>query len=149
MSLRDYLSIQQAQLQQLEDTLLQERQHLLAREIDGRVLERLAGAKRTLLEAIEHQEGLRRDLQRREGWEPGAEGARQAASRAGCEQLWSSVMQLGEQVDRNNRRNGELIALRMGQNQRLLNALHDARGHHLYGPDGQSAARGSQLDSRA
>lgn len=149
MSLQHYLNAQHTQLGQLQDTLLQEQQQLLARDIDGQRLEHLAAAKRELLVSIERQESLRRELQLREGWQPGIEGAQRAAIQAGCEQLWSRVMQLGEQVARDNRRNGELIALRMGQNQRLLNALHDARGHYLYGPDGQSTARGSQLDSRA
>lgn len=148
MSLRDYLTGQQARLQQLERTLLEERQQLLARDIDGRELERLAKVKSELLAELERQEGLRRRVQQHEAWAPGPEGAREAAARAGCEPLWTSVMQLGEQVARNNNRNGELIALRTSQNQKLLNALHDARGHHLYGPDGQSTPRGSQLDSR-
>ena len=149
MNLPEHLSAQLGRLEQLQETLLLEQQQLLATDIDGRRLAQLADSKRALLEAIEDQETVRRKLQELQGWEAGAEGMRQAAARADCESLWASVIDLGERVARSNSRNGELIALRMGQNQRLLNALHDARGHHLYGPDGQTASRGSQVDSRA
>ncbi|WP_192036486.1 flagellar protein FlgN [Halomonas sp. YLGW01] len=149
MSLGDHLSQQHRRLEALETLLEQERQTLCQGRVDGERLSHLATDKQALLAQIERFETQRSQAQQRLGYEPGLTGAARAAEDAGCLPIWQTLLDTAQRTARLNRLNGDMIRQRLEQNQRMLNALREAAGNSLYGPNGQTRPRQSQLSSRA
>ncbi|TKD38214.1 flagella synthesis protein FlgN [Azotobacter chroococcum] len=103
----------------------------------------LAAAKQALLGELEHLESQRSNAQIKLGYGAGRRGAEQAAREAGCLPAWQQLLELASHAQLLNRLNGDAIRTRLGHNQRILNFLHEAAGHSLYGPDGRSRRSGS------
>lgn len=143
MSLAKHLEHQRNVLQQFAHMLNQERQLLTEAEVKGQDLADLAAAKQTTLAQLERMEQQRSAAQSKLGYSDGLSGAEQAAMDAGCLPIWQHILDLAEQVKVLNQFNGDTIMRRMSHNQRLLNFLHEAAGHSLYGPDGQAKRRSS------
>jgi flagellar biosynthesis protein FlgN len=150
MSLANHLASQQQTLRSFIDLLEEEQRLLGAPEVDGQALLDIAERKRGLLETIEQQEGLRSRAQLKLGYPQGHAGAEQAATEADCLPAWLTLRELAERAQTLNQINGEIIHLRMAQNQRILNFLHEAAGQGLYDPSGQARRAGlSGLSSKA
>lgn len=124
-------------------TLL-ERESVLLQSADIDPLPEITAAKAVLAsrlgELLQRREGLLARL----GFASGQAGMQAwLASRADCErpadsECWTGLLQLGDECRREHALNGQLIALRMTQNQKALTALLSAAGQPLtYGPDGQ------------
>jgi flagellar biosynthesis/type III secretory pathway chaperone len=112
--------------------------------IDGEALGALATAKQATLDAIADAEAQHRAAA------PDADPDIETAARAqGCLPLWRELRTRARAAAGRNRFNGELIALRMTSNQRLLNDLRALAGRHLYGPDGQAHGSETRLSSEA
>ncbi|WP_116366400.1 flagella synthesis protein FlgN [Parahaliea mediterranea] len=149
MSLEPHLQAQRLQLEQLVALLHSEQSLLTQSQVDGAALDEVAADKQRQLVSLDSFEARRRGAQARLGYAPGREGARAAADDAGCLPLWQSIDQLASEARQLNQTNGELIQLRLENNQRLLNALRESAGNSLYGPDGQAHRRPARVDSRA
>ena len=149
MTLTDHLQEQRAHLEQLLDLLHEERRLLAAGLVDGARLSQLAEEKRGQLAQLEKMEQQRRQGLRRLGYSDDRAGDERAASESSCLPLWRGLRDRVEQAAELNRSNGVLIGIRTEHNQRLLNALRDAAGRGLYGPDGQAHGRGARVSSRA
>ncbi|ACO78584.1 Flagella synthesis protein [Azotobacter vinelandii CA] len=143
MSLSKHLATQRQTLQRFVELLEEERQALTEAAVDGQRLADLAAAKRTLLGELEHLEKQRGNAQARLGYSAGRRGAEQAASDAGCLPAWQQLLELAGHAQLLNRLNGDTIRTRLGHNQRILNFLHEAAGHSLYGPDGRTRRGGN------
>lgn len=143
MSLAKHLESQLNVLQQFAHTLEAERQLLAEAEVDGQGLADLAATKQTALAQLERMEQQRSMAQKKLGYSDGLNGAEQAATDADCLLVWQQIIALAEQVKALNQFNGDTILMRLSHNQRLLNFLHEAAGHSLYGPDGQAKRRSS------
>jgi flagella synthesis protein FlgN len=148
VSLEQHLENQKARLERLRVLLTREQGLLTEGQVNSEELATIASEKQRELAEIEAFELQRRKAQQRLGYGVGRTGARQAASQAGCPQLWSTIEQLASEVSRLNQLNGKLIHLRLENNQRMLNFLQEAAGAGLYGPDGQAGLRVGQVDSR-
>lgn len=142
MSLAKHLEIQQRTLQQLIDLLEQERLALAVATVDGERLAELAAAKQEQLAELDRLERQRNSAQLKLGYGEGNQGAERAAADAGCLAAWRQLRDLALRARQLNQFNGDNIGTRMAHNQRILNFLHEAAGHSLYGPDGRSR-RGS------
>lgn len=138
MSLAKHIETQQRVLQQLIDLLEQERRVLIVATIDGQKLAELATAKQILLIELERLESQRHSDQIELGYGEGRQAAERAAMDAGCQIAWRRMRELSQRAKRLNQFNGDNIRSRLRLNQRLLNFLHEAAGHSLYGPDGRS-----------
>lgn len=138
MSLAKHLETQQRTLQQLIDLLEQERLALSVAKVDGERLAALAEAKQARLEELDRLESQRHSAQIRLGYGEGNQGAERAAADAGCLPAWQRLRELALRAKQLNQFNGDNIGNRMAHNQRILNFLHEAAGHSLYGPDGRS-----------
>ncbi|GAB3390867.1 flagella synthesis protein FlgN [Azotobacter armeniacus] len=143
MSLSKHLATQQQTLRRFIGLLEEEQQALIKADIDGRRLTGLATTKQTLLAELEHLENQRSNAQIKLGYGAGRRGAEQAALDAGCLPAWQRLLELATHAQLLNRLNGDTIRNRLGHNQRILNFLHEAAGHSLYGPDGRSRRHGS------
>lgn len=143
MSLSKHLAIQQQTLQRFVELIEEERRALTEANVDGQHLSDLAAAKQALLGELEHLESKRSNAQIKLGYGAGRRGAEQAARDAGCLPAWQQLLELASHAQLQNRLNGDAIRTRLGHNQRILNFLHEAAGHSLYGPDGRSRRSGS------
>ena len=88
---------------------------------------------------------LRQRVQQRLGYADGLSGAHDAARDAGCLAAWERMLTHTREAERLNGVNGQLIQLRMSQNQRLLDVIHDAAEKTLYGASGQVGAQPGRL----
>ena len=149
MSLRESLERQRQRIASLEALLNDERQALFEGRVDGELLNRIAADKQEMLTQIERFETQRSQAQQRLGYGAGLEGAARAASDAGCLPIWQALLEDAQRTARLNAINGGMIRQRLEQNQRMLNALREAAGNSLYGPNGQSEPRRSLVSSRA
>jgi len=149
MTLADHLEQQGARLQTLLDLLQEERLLLAAGTVDGAQLSRVAEQKRGRLAELEDFERRRRQALRRLGYPDDRDGDERAAADAGCLPLWHGIREHAGRAAALNRTNGLLVGIRMEHNQRLLNALQEAVGRNLYGPDGQPRGRAGRISSRA
>ncbi len=147
--MQELLERQRSQLAELEELLHQEKDALLAREVDGELLARLASSKQSLLEAIETQEHWRLAAQTKLGYAPGNREAEQAARDNGCGETWLEVQQLAQRTAYLNQLNGSLIRTRLVHNQRVLRELHQISGGTLYNADGQPNRSGARVHSSA
>lgn len=149
MTLGGHLAGQQEQLEELLALLHDERQLLTAGRVDGPRLSQVAEEKRARLAQLEDLEQQRRRDLARLGYRDDRDGDERAATDAGCLPLWRAICNCATQAADLNRGNGVLIGIRMEHNQKLLNALRDAAGKNLYGPDGQTSSRAARVTSRA
>ncbi|MCL7462231.1 flagellar protein FlgN [Pseudomonas sp. NW5] len=150
MSLANHLARQQQTLQTFIALLEDEQRLLGAPEVDGQALLEIVERKQGLLEHIGQQEALRSGAQLKLGYPQGHAGAEQAARDADCLPAWHALRELAERAQTLNQINGEIIHLRMAQNQRILNFLNEAAGQGLYDPSGQARRAGlSGLSSKA
>ncbi|QOR39236.1 flagellar protein FlgN [Billgrantia diversa] len=147
MSLAKLLQEQQRRLGGVIELLQQERTVLANAEIDGNVLGEIAVQKQTLLAKLEASETLRQGVQQRLGYASGAEGARQAATDAGCENAWLHTLELTREAQRLNVLNGKLVKLRMEQNTRLLEYIHQAAEKTVYRSSGRVAAQSGRINA--
>ncbi|WP_458525011.1 flagella synthesis protein FlgN [Onishia taeanensis] len=149
MSLGASLERQRQRLASLETLLNREREALFEGRVDGELLNRIAADKQGILEQIERFETQRSQVQKRLGYDAGLAGASRAAADADCLPTWQALLEDAQRTARLNAMNGDMISKRLEQNQRMLNALREAAGNSLYGPNGQTKPRESQLSSRA
>ena len=149
MSLGAALERQRQRIAALEALLNRERQALFEGRVDGELLNRIAADKQEMLDQIERFESQRRQAQHRLGYGEDRDGAARAAADADCLSDWQALLEDAQRTARLNATNGEMIRQRLEQNQRMLNALHEAAGNSLYGPNGQTRPRRGQLSSRA
>ena len=147
MSLSQLLTEQQRRLDTLIALLEQERELLAAADIDGQALKDIAKHKGERLQQLEATETLRQSVQRRLGYAEGLEGASQAAQDAGCQQEWEQTLERTRKAHRLNTLNGQLVSLRMSQNKRLLDFIHDAAEKTVYGASGRVAAQPGRLNT--
>lgn len=147
MSLAKLLQEQQQRLSGILDQLRCERALLASAEIDSEALAAAAERKQALLAKLEASELLRQGVQRRLGYADGAAGAQQAAVDAGCERAWAQTLELTREAQRLNMLNGELVALRMEQNTRLLDFIHRASEKTVYRASGRVAAQTGRINA--
>ncbi|WP_226663063.1 flagella synthesis protein FlgN [Microbulbifer aggregans] len=149
MSLAHFLQQHRGRLEGLAQLLREERQQLSAGEIDGARLADLARRKQHSLEEINHFERQRRQTLQRLGYKDDRSGDVDAAQDAGCLDQWHNLVALASEAAELNRTNGTMIGIRTESNQRLLNALQEAAGKGLYGPDGRARNHTGKVNSRA
>lgn len=146
MNMADDLRDQQRHLDQLVQLLGRERTLLGEGRIDGEALARIAADKQRMLEALAQfgrQPG-------QAGFAAGAQAREDAAREAGCLDAWQALRERAREAARMNQFNGDLIAVRMHSNRRLLNDLGVLAGNTFYGPDGGESRSGrSRLASQA
>ena len=147
MSLSQLLTEQQRRLDALISLLERERELLAAAEIDGQALADIAAQKGERLQQLEATETLRRSVQRRLDYADGLEGAHQAARDAGCQEEWEHTLERTREAHRLNTLNGQLVGLRMRQNKRLLDVIHDAAEKTVYRASGRVAAQPGRLNT--
>ena len=147
MSLGKLLEQQQRRLHSVIELLGQERALLSEANIDSDQLAELAKRKQTLLKTLEESETLRQGVQRRLGYAEGAEGARQAAADAGCAEQWAEMLEITREAQRLNILIGELVTLRMEQNSRLLDFMHEAAEKNTYGASGRVAPQAGRINA--
>lgn len=149
MTLHRHLASQRQQLEELLALLHEERQLLAEGHVDGERLSQVAEEKNTRLAQIEKLEQQRRRGLTQLGYSDDRDGDERAAADADCAALWRALRDSAGRAADLNRGNGTMIGLRLQHNQRLLNALRDAAGKNLYGPDGQANGRSARVNSRA
>ncbi|KAA0014457.1 flagellar protein FlgN [Billgrantia pellis] len=147
MSLLKLLREQQQRLHDLTQLLQQERNLLASADMGGQALTDLATHKQELLAKLEATEAMRQRVQRRLGYAEGTVGARQAAMEAGCLEAWDSTLELTREARRLNTLNGELVGLRMAQNSRLLDFIHQAAEKTVYRASGRVAAQSGRFNA--
>lgn len=147
MSLAKLLREQQQRLDGVIELLEQERDLLAAADIDGRQLAAIAEHKQQRLQQLEATETLRHSVQHRLGYAEGAAGARQAADEAGCLHEWENTLERTRKAHRLNAMNGQLVSLRMGQNKRLLEFIHEAAEKTTYGASGRVKAQPGRFNT--
>ncbi|WP_163559803.1 flagellar protein FlgN [Halomonas sp. NO4] len=144
-SLAKLLQEQQHRLDTLVDLLDAERRLLAEAEIDGEALAEIAQKKQARLEQLEAAETLRQRVQQRLSYPAGLAGAHDAARDADCLAAWEQILERTREAERMNGVNGQLIHMRMSQNKRLLDVIHDAAEKTLYGATGQVGAQSGRL----
>ncbi|MCE3025831.1 flagella synthesis protein FlgN [Salinicola sp. DM10] len=150
MNVKDLLTEQLHQLEQLLETLTAERECLKEGRADGEVLNTLATHKQAQLAELERLEHLRRDAQQAQGLGDGARGAEQLADIHDADQLWGQIRQQADRLKQMNRLNGFVISQRMEHNQRAIDFLERAVGGSVYGRNGQAKPKNfSGISSRA
>lgn len=147
MSLAKLLQEQQQRLSGIIDQLRHERTLLSSPEIESEALAEAAERKQALLAKLEASETLRKRVQRRLGYDEGAAGAYRAALDAGCERAWTQTLELTHEAQRLNTLNGQLVALRMEQNTRLLDFIHRAADKTVYRASGRVAAQSGRINA--
>lgn len=148
MTLSRHLASQRQQLDELLVLLQEERQLLSGGHVDGERLSQVAEEKRARLAQLEKLEQQRRRGLTRMGYRDDRDGDERAAADANCAPLWRALRDCADRAANLNRSNGVMIRIRMEHNQRLLNALRDAAGQGLYGPDGQARGGSARVSSR-
>ncbi|SDN88008.1 flagella synthesis protein FlgN [Halomonas shengliensis] len=149
MSLTRLLETQTSRLEALSRLLSQEQELLLAGQVEGRVLEQVAGDKQALLESLEATEKSRLSVQRRLGYAADAEGSRQAAVDAGCLEAWQKLLELAQQTAQQNQRNGRLISVRSQHNRQMLDYLQSIVEARPYTAKGRPRGASGQLNASA
>lgn len=149
MSLPQFIQQHRQRVEQLTQLLHAERAQLSAGTLNGAQLAEIAERKQRSLKTIDDFEQQRRQTLQRLGYEDSRAGDEQAAQDAGCLALWRDLIALAEEAERLNRANGSIISIRSETNQRLLNALQEAAGQGLYGPDGRARTRNGKVSSTA
>lgn len=149
MGLAAGLRQQHQHLGKLRALLARERTLLNEGQVDGDALALLATEKQAVLETLDNDERQRREACRQLGCADNQTGDDEAARQAGCLELWLQVRGDALQAAQANYLNGELISVRMANNQQLLNQVHALIGKNLYGPDGQARGSRTRLSSTA
>jgi flagella synthesis protein FlgN len=147
MSLAKLLKEQQQRLSEFTELLMRERALLASADIESETLAEVAQRKQALLARLEASEKLRQGVQHRLGYADGAAGALQAALDAGCEEAWMQTLEMTREAQRLNTLNGELVALRMEQNTRLLDFIHQAAEKTVYRASGRVAAQTGRINA--
>lgn len=147
MSLAKLLEAQQQRLTALISLLESERQLLAEASIDGQALADIAQQKQERLDRLEATETLRQRVQQRLGYADGLAGAHDAARGAGCLESWEQTLEQTRHAERLNALNGQLVAMRMEQNKRLLDFIHQAAEKTLYGASGRVGAQPGRLNT--
>lgn len=149
MSLQRLLDDQCARLERLGRLLEEEQALLVAGEIDGKALNRLAEEKADLQDALETTETLRAKVQGQLGYAAGTQGARRAAEDAGCLATWETLLAAARAIARHNERNGRLLELRMAHNQQMLDYIHRLADPDVYAADGRTGLQPRRLNASA
>lgn len=149
MSLASLLTDQQQRVDALI-TLLSNEQNLLTQgDIDGDALAEVAHQKQHLLTELERIESLRRNVQKRLGYESGALGAKAAAQDAGCTVAWQHLLEKSERAARMNALTGKMLSLRMQHNQQMLDYIRQIAEKTLYTPTGRNSAQPGKINASA
>ncbi|HCR97113.1 MAG: flagella synthesis protein FlgN [Halomonas sp.] len=149
MSLAHLLSDQQQRIDELVALLSSEQTLLTQGDIDGKALADTAEGKQALLADIERIETLRRNVQKRLGYEDNANGARLAARDAGCQTAWETLLEKSERVARMNELTGQMLSVRMKHNQEMLDYIRQIAEKTLYKPDGRNSAQSGRINASA
>lgn len=149
MSLARLLTDQQQRLEELTALLSHEQTLLTQGNIDGEALASSAVDKQVLLSEIERIETLRRNVQKRLGYEENASGARAAARDAGCLNAWETLLEKSERAARMNELTGQMLSLRMKHNQEMLDYIRQIAEKTLYKPDGRTGAQSGRINASA
>lgn len=134
MSSADDLRAPGRQLDELVRLLGRERALLAEGRVDGEALAAVAGEKQQMLAALA-------EFERHQRGAPGYDAAEGAARNA--------LLARAREAARLNRFNGQLIAVRMQANRRMLNDLGNLAGNDLYGPDGEASGQHARIASQA
>ena len=113
MSLASLLTDQRQRLDALISLLSNEQNLLTQGDIDGDALAQVAHEKQSLLAELERIETVRRNVQKRLGYDEGAIGARSAAVDAGCQTAWESLLEKSERASRMNDLTGQMLSVRI------------------------------------
>lgn len=149
MSLARLLNQQQQRMDTLITLMTSEQTLLTQGTIDGDALAALAKEKQALLEELDRMEHLRRNVQKRLGYQEGAAGARQAAQDAHCLLDWQQLLEKSERVARMNELTGQMLSLRVKHNQQMLDYIRQIGEKTLYKPDGRNSAQPGKINASA
>ena len=149
MSLAAHLRDQHDRLDRLIGLLDRERDLLGEGTVDGEALGTLAAEKQRVLEALADGEDRRRTAHAGRGDSADMAGDERAAREQGCLESWQQVRGRAWRAAQLNHFNGQLINIRLTNNQRLLNDLRALAGKDLYGPDGQARGGDNRIASQA
>lgn len=149
MSLVNLLTDQQQRIDQLIALLAREQNLLTQGDIDGDALTQVALEKQTLLAELERIETVRRGVQKRLGYPDSANGAKLAASDAGCQAEWEHLLEKSERAARMNELTGQMLSVRMKHNQAMLDYIHQIAEKTLYKPDGRNSAQSGRINASA
>ena len=149
MSLASLLTDQQQRLDALISLLSNEQNLLTQGDIDGDALAQVAHEKQSLLADLERIETVRRNVQKRLGYDEGAIGARTAAIDAGCHTAWESLLDKSERASRMNELTGQMLSVRMKHNQAMLDYIRQIAEKTLYKPDGRNSAQPGRINASA
>lgn len=149
MSLASLLTDQQQRLDALISLLSSEQNLLTQGDIDGDALAQVALDKQSLLAELERIETVRRNVQKRLGYDEGAAGARSAAHDAGCQKAWESLLEKSERASRMNDLTGQMLSVRMKHNQAMLDYIRQIAEKTLYKPDGRNSAQPGRINASA
>ncbi|CAO1658531.1 MULTISPECIES: flagella synthesis protein FlgN [Halomonadaceae] len=149
MSLASLLTDQRQRLDALISLLSNEQNLLTQGDIDGDALAQVAHEKQSLLAELERIETVRRNVQKRLGYDEGAIGARSAAVDAGCQTAWESLLEKSERASRMNELTGQMLSVRMKHNQAMLDYIRQIAEKTLYKPDGRNSAQPGRINASA
>lgn len=149
MSLASLLTDQRQRLDALISLLSNEQNLLTQGDIDGDALSQVAHEKQSLLAELERIETVRRNVQKRLGYDGGAIGARSAAVDAGCQTAWESLLEKSERASRMNELTGQMLSVRMKHNQAMLDYIRQIAEKTLYKPDGRNSAQPGRINASA
>lgn len=149
MSLSRLLQSQTSRLEALSRLLCDEQELLLAGQVEGQALERVADDKQELLESLQITERNRLAVQKRLGYQADAEGSHQAAEDAGCLEEWQVMLELAQQTARQNQRNGRLISVRSQHNRQMLDYLQSIAEARPYTAKGRPHGGASRINASA
>tara|TARA_R110002074_G_scaffold95796_1_gene208468 strand:+ start:12 stop:461 length:450 start_codon:yes stop_codon:yes gene_type:complete len=149
MSLASLLTDQRQRLDALISLLSNEQNLLTQGDIDGDALAQVAHEKQSLLAELERIETVRRNVQKRLGYDEGAIGARSAAVDAGCQTAWESLLEKSERASRMNELTGQMLSVRMKHNQVMLDYIRQIAEKTLYKPDGRNSAQPGRINASA
>ena len=149
MSLASLLTDQRQRLDALISLLSNEQNLLTQGDIDGDALAQVAHEKQSLLAELERIETVRRNVQKRLGYDEGAIGARSAAVDAGCQTAWENLLEKSERASRMNDLTGQMLSVRMKHNQAMLDYIRQIAEKTLYKPDGRNSAQPGRINASA
>jgi len=149
MSLASLLTDQRQRLDALISLLSNEQNLLTQGDIDGDALAQVAHEKQSLLAELERIETVRRNVQKRLGYDEGAIGARSAAVDAGCKTAWENLLEKSERASRMNDLTGQMLSVRMKHNQAMLDYIRQIAEKTLYKPNGRNSAQPGRINASA
>ncbi|QEM83807.1 flagella synthesis protein FlgN [Halomonas binhaiensis] len=149
MNLSLLLDMQRQYLSQLLALLQEEQECLVQGQVDALHLVQLTDAKSSLQQALAKAESRRHQTQCQLNYSDDDHGALQIARDNGCEPIWLSIRQIAQEISRANRRNGELLQLRMDHNQHMLDHLHRIAAANVYHANGRAPLQSPRLDVSA